>query len=726
MSRKTGKSLFLSGALRCLLSASLAILSIPSAANAAATRAVTSDVVPHPIVALALGMDPSQFIQPSVGELSILRPLAMAGAPPALEVPQVSVASIIERQAPILAVLAHPELIAEHRASLTEHFGPEKYVALRRMARLASMDKNVQPQLARIRSELADSSADLPEAELRERLGALFDQTLRGHTVLISDDPADDQVARRLLGSKELFRKGGVVLITPKIGPRKLRAYERRGIRVILAPGNEDKEELLREAGIGTAKKVISTLEDDGRAFDWAAAARGLNKNIRIVCNVMDAAFGKLMETRGIVDVAIHGTLRAARFFTSLSLGERTYTTFDHEGRIYTLGQLTAETLGGLNGKTMSEIAAATGLAPVAILVGSRDDEEVKFNFGPEAILQHDERLVVVGPTDRWQTLLGHSPVAMGRWRKIWNYLLHAIDTVPYRVKVATGLTAAFMTAASIYFSWSMDLDLFKAFYFVNTIVTSTGLGDIVPKTFQQMLVTTMLMEFGIFMHGTLLAILGTIFLGLGDSIRSLAKIKVRYNNHVIVYGSGEIVDEIVRLLHEMGQLVAVITEDLNSLSEHIRWHVPVVVGNPTRNETLLRAGIRRARQFIVVSPQGARNLHAFATASTLNPAVSPVIRIDDADRARDLRARFTSPLRAYSWMGVLAARLWAAAAYAGALTGVILRGRLFVSFEAGTEGSSAQGDMRPVMVTNDNGQPMPAILMPDGKPSLMMRINSP
>jgi voltage-gated potassium channel len=115
------------------------------------------------------------------------------------------------------------------------------------------------------------------------------------------------------------------------------------------------------------------------------------------------------------------------------------------------------------------------------------------------------------------------------------------------------------------------------------------------------------------------------------------------FTNHIVLIGLGHLGFRVMKILHEMGQELVVITVDPDpNLAESARgMGVPVVEGDGTRESVLDSACIRRARSIILCTQNDSLNLQMALKARSLKPEIDVVIRIFDDDFASSLQRQF-------------------------------------------------------------------------------------
>ena len=127
------------------------------------------------------------------------------------------------------------------------------------------------------------------------------------------------------------------------------------------------------------------------------------------------------------------------------------------------------------------------------------------------------------------------------------------------------------------------------------------------------------------------------------------------FTNHIVLIGLGHLGFRVMKILHEMGQELVVITVDPDpNLVESARsMDVPVIEGDGTRESILDNASIRRARSIILCTQNDSLNLQMALKARSLKPDIEVVIRIFDDDFAGSLQRQFG--FRALSATGMAA-----------------------------------------------------------------------
>ncbi len=181
---------------------------------------------------------------------------------------------------------------------------------------------------------------------------------------------------------------------------------------------------------------------------------------------------------------------------------------------------------------------------------------------------------------------------------------------------------------------------------FYATIVTlaTVGYGDFYPVTTAGRIFAVFLIVVGVgtmaytfaiimenFMEGRLKKLLGR-----GKLERQLKRMK----NHHIICGCGKIGHIICEELAEEGADFVVVDSNLQVIQKMEEKCFTYVAGSATDDETLLAAGIERAKSVVCTLPSDADNLYIVLTAKELNPHVYIMSRFeDDLSERRLLKA---------------------------------------------------------------------------------------
>jgi voltage-gated potassium channel len=192
----------------------------------------------------------------------------------------------------------------------------------------------------------------------------------------------------------------------------------------------------------------------------------------------------------------------------------------------------------------------------------------------------------------------------------------------------------AILVLGSLGFVWLEGWNFFDALYMTVTTLTTVGGGEPRPlsplgRAYNMVLILTgMGVLFYIVTSLARLVVEGEVRAALGK--RKLATKIKKLQGHYIICGFGRIGEIIARSLTQVGVSLVVVESNPEHLSrlEGLGYHV--VVGDATREETLLEAGIQRAKGLVAVVSSDAANVYITLTARSLNPRLFIMARAEE------------------------------------------------------------------------------------------------
>jgi voltage-gated potassium channel len=194
----------------------------------------------------------------------------------------------------------------------------------------------------------------------------------------------------------------------------------------------------------------------------------------------------------------------------------------------------------------------------------------------------------------------------------------------------------------SLGFVWLEGWDFFDALYMTVTTLTTVGYGEIHPLDRIGRLYNMVLILAGMgvlfYIVGSLARVVveGELQTVLGR--RKLAKDIKKLKNHYLICGFGRIGEIIARHLTARGISLVVIEKSPDHLPRLEELGHYYIVGDATRDEVLLEAGIQRARGLVAVVASDADNVYIVLTARSLNPKLFIVARGEEPGSEQKLR----------------------------------------------------------------------------------------
>jgi Trk K+ transport system NAD-binding subunit len=194
------------------------------------------------------------------------------------------------------------------------------------------------------------------------------------------------------------------------------------------------------------------------------------------------------------------------------------------------------------------------------------------------------------------------------------------------------GFIVALILLGSLYFMQAMNLRFVDALYFVVTTITTTGYGDITPKDLDASVkvatVALMLLGTGSF---AIVFALAADWLFARRLNRTLGRIPTKWQGHYVLAGAGNISVRVAAQLKQMGIKVLVIERDADARALYALREAGhhVLVGDATKEETLVLAGGYAARGILALTDSDANNLHIALIARAQNKKAPVMARID-------------------------------------------------------------------------------------------------
>ena len=176
------------------------------------------------------------------------------------------------------------------------------------------------------------------------------------------------------------------------------------------------------------------------------------------------------------------------------------------------------------------------------------------------------------------------------------------------------------------------------AFYMTAITLTTVGFGEVRPLSAGGRIFTVGLLVAGVSFIAYGLEYLLTA--NLGDSWRRRRMIKMieGLENHVIVCGYGRVGQSAVASLQNSKRQVVIVEKEIEKVPAMDALNLTHFVGDATRDEVLLQAGIERAWGVLICTGDDSRNLFIVLSARSLNANLYIVTRSVDAENDRKMR----------------------------------------------------------------------------------------
>ena len=185
---------------------------------------------------------------------------------------------------------------------------------------------------------------------------------------------------------------------------------------------------------------------------------------------------------------------------------------------------------------------------------------------------------------------------------------------------------------------------ILDSLYVTAQTVTTVGFGDLTPRTTWGRAFATVFMMVGV---GIVLYALTTAVQSIVQSEmiatfgrRRLSRKMSKLGNHFIICGAGRVGSHLIRSLQSSHETFIVIESNTAQVSQLLDLGVAVLVRDATLEESLIEAGVERAKGLAACLPNDADNVYVVLTARDLNPNIHIVARAaEEQAEAKLIRA---------------------------------------------------------------------------------------
>lgn len=200
-----------------------------------------------------------------------------------------------------------------------------------------------------------------------------------------------------------------------------------------------------------------------------------------------------------------------------------------------------------------------------------------------------------------------------------------------FRLRYALPSVVAAVALGTLGFHLLEGWSLANSLYVTIQTLTTVGYGDVTPQTATGRFFASLYMFVGV---GAVLYVLTStvqtivqseMVATFGERRRHREMKKLR--DHFIICGAGRVGSRLIRELQRSGVPFSVIEQDEQKVAHLIESGSPVIVGDATLEESLLEAGVERARGLAACLPDDADNVYAVLIARDLNHNLHIVAR---------------------------------------------------------------------------------------------------
>lgn len=236
--------------------------------------------------------------------------------------------------------------------------------------------------------------------------------------------------------------------------------------------------------------------------------------------------------------------------------------------------------------------------------------------------------------------------------------------TIPSRIRLAIGILLVVVFTGTAGFHVIEGWTWFDGFYMTLTTMATVGYGEIHPLSHAGRIFNSFLIVMSVSGAAFTIAVFSQALIefefGKVFGRRRMERELARLSNHYIVCGAGRVGRTVVRELRERGESCVIIEKD----PVRARWaeeeKIPVIVGNASSEETLVKARIEKARGFVAAVSSDAENLYIILTARGFRSDLQIIARASEEEATpKLLRAGANQVISPYFFVGKRIAQLF-------------------------------------------------------------------
>jgi voltage-gated potassium channel len=199
------------------------------------------------------------------------------------------------------------------------------------------------------------------------------------------------------------------------------------------------------------------------------------------------------------------------------------------------------------------------------------------------------------------------------------------------KIYMAVTLLLALLCIGVLGFKFMSGYSWIDAIYMTVITITTVGFGEVQPLDDMSKVFTIFLILTSIVIVGYALTIITEYILSKND-IEELKQKKMQkkidnLSNHIIICGYGRNGKQAATKLLAYKKPFVVIEKNKEIADKHQSEMVPFIVGNANEDETLISAGIERAKTLISALPNDADNLFVVLSARQINKKMGIISR---------------------------------------------------------------------------------------------------
>jgi voltage-gated potassium channel Kch len=401
-----------------------------------------------------------------------------------------------------------------------------------------------------------------------------------------------------------------------------------------------DDDESLRAAGVERATALIALTSDDHLNLAVALRARDLNPDVRLVLRQFNRTLGRKIEQNLANASVVSLSSQAAATYAGAAVDRDCFYGVqfpDIDGPLVGFAHRSADAT-GVAGMTVLE--AERTLEERILAAGAQSEPDAQRPIAPGETLVTFGRIRPATP--------GRRASRGGQRRRRMRESVWAVDRVLRQVdpiaRTAFLISILFFVAASVAFAFLLRLNPLTAMYFVVTTMTTTGYGDLTPRSAGPLgeVAAIVTMLGGVTFTGIFVAVLASKF-AQAQFIAAQGLRQVRRRGHVIVCGAGNVGSRVIDFLLRLERQVVVIEVDPKAeIVERSRdRHYDLLTGDASRDSTLDLCNVEEAEAMIALTNSDTMNLEVALGARARNPGLPIVMRCQEAAFADSIKTHF-------------------------------------------------------------------------------------
>jgi Trk K+ transport system NAD-binding subunit len=443
----------------------------------------------------------------------------------------------------------------------------------------------------------------------------------------------------------EYLRAAGanVVVVDNRCEPGDVRL---RGARLVR--GDCRREDVLREAGVESARGVLILTSDDLVNMTAALTVRHLRRDVRVVMRLFNqnlvTRLGKALQNMYALSTsALTAPVLALIARTGEALGGFRL----EDGQPQQIAELQVHAHSPLRGRRLADVAADHQALVVAHLPAGGPPRFLQEVDATRALAPGD-RLVVCVPPGRLAPLGARAEqerlpelLWAGTTRRLGRMLRRTLGEMDLGVKICTAILLAVIAVSTLIFYLGVGEGRVTGAFYRTVSLIATGAdmrGWDLAEGWQKVFVGVLRLV-GAALIAAFTAIL-TNYLVRAQLGGALEVRRIPDSGHLVVCGLGNLGFRLVEELLAQGEQVVAVEwkRDSPFISTARRLGAAVMVGDATVAEVLRQANVAGARAVVSCTDNELANIEIALLVRDLNPTQRVVVRLSDPQLAQTLR----------------------------------------------------------------------------------------